>query len=264
MKLENKVYIVGAGPGDPDLITVKGLKVLQNADVVLYADSLVSEALIEAAKPDALVLKSAGMNLEEMVQVMADNVKAGKSVARVHTGDPAIYGAIFEQMKELKKQDIEYVIIPGVSSVFAAAAAAQVELTIPELTQTVILTRAEGRTPMPEKEDLKSIAAHHCTVCLYLSATLIKKVVREFYEAGWAEDAPVVVVYRASWPDEKVVRTTLGQLDDAMRTEGIRKQAMVIISKAVDENLLTEGNYESKLYDKTFTHGFRKGESVNG
>lgn len=260
MELENKVYIVGAGPGAPDLITVRGLKILQNADVILYADSLVSEELMKACKSDALILKSAGMNLQEIVDGMVENVQKGKSVARVHTGDPAIYGAIFEQMKELKKRNVDYEIIPGVSSVFAAAATAQVELTVPELTQTVILTRAEGRTPMPEKEDLRSLAAHHATVCLYLSATLIKKVVREFYEAGWSEDAPVVVVYRASWPDERVVRTTLGELDEVMRKEGIRKQAMVIISKAVDEKLLYEGNYESKLYDRTFTHGFRKGE----
>lgn len=263
--LEAKVYIVGAGPGDPDLITVKGQKILQQADVVLYADSLVSEELIKQAKPDAEVLKSAGMNLEEIVDCMITNVRAGKSVARVHTGDPSVYGAILEQMRYLKKEAIEYVIIPGVSSVFAAAAAAGIELTVPELTQTVILTRAEGRTPMPDREKLKDLASHHASTALFLSATLIKKVVREFLDAGWREDDPVVVVYRASWPDEKVVRTTLGQLDEAMRNEGIRKQAMVIISKAANENLLyEEGKYESKLYDKTFTHGYRKGEPSHG
>ncbi|WP_026674987.1 precorrin-4 C(11)-methyltransferase [Alkalihalobacterium bogoriense] len=262
MELEAKVYIVGSGPGDPDLITVKGLKILEQADVILYTDSLVNPVLMERAKKDALILKSAGMNLEELVDCMEEHVKNGKSVARMHTGDPAVYGAIYEQMKKLKQRGIAYQIIPGVSSVFAAAAAAEVELTIPELTQTVILTRAEGRTPMPEREQLKDLAAHHCSIALFLSATLIKKVVKEFLEAGWNENDAVVVVYRASWPDEKVVRTTLGSLDETMRKEGIRKQAMVIISKAADEALLEEGTFESKLYDKTFTHGYRKGERV--
>ncbi len=263
--LEAKVYIVGAGPGDPELITVKGQNILKQADVILYTDSLVNEQLMEVAKPDAEIIKSAGMNLEELVDCMVSNVRQDKSVARVHTGDPAVYGAILEQMRYLKREEVDYEIIPGVSSVFAAAAAAGIELTVPELTQTVILTRAEGRTPMPEREQLKDLASHHCSTALFLSATLIKKVVREFLEAGWLETDPVVVVYRASWPDQKVVRTTLGQLDEAMRTEGIRKQAMVIISKAADEQLLfEEGKYESKLYDKTFTHGFRKGEKVNG
>ncbi|WP_078553019.1 precorrin-4 C(11)-methyltransferase [Bacillus alkalicellulosilyticus] len=262
MKLDAKVYIVGAGPGDPDLITVKGDTILRQADVILYTDSLVNPELMERAKTEALVLKSAGMNLEQLVETMEMHIREGKSVARVHTGDPAVYGAIYEQMKILKARGIEYEIIPGVSSVFAAAAAAQVELTIPELTQTVILTRAEGRTPMPEREQLKDLASHHCSVALFLSATLIKKVVREFYEAGWSPEDAVVVVYKASWPDQKIVRTTLGELDDAMRQEGIRKQAMVIISKAADLRLLEEGDFTSKLYDKSFTHGYRKGETV--
>ncbi|WP_088102337.1 precorrin-4 C(11)-methyltransferase [Halalkalibacter urbisdiaboli] len=263
--LENKVYIVGAGPGDPDLITVKGLRILQQADVVLYTDSLVNPELIEQAKPDAKVLKTAGMNLEEIIDVIHEEIKNGKSVARVHTGDPAVYGAIFEQMTYLKKLNIGYEIIPGVSSVFASAAAAGIELTIPELTQTVILTRAEGRTPMPDGEKLVDLAKHQASMALFLSATLMKKVVRECLEAGWKESDAVVVVYKATWPDQKVVRATLGTVDEEMRKAGIRKQAMVIISKAANPELLDEeGKYESKLYDKTFTHGYRKGEPVNG
>ncbi|WP_096201118.1 precorrin-4 C(11)-methyltransferase [Bacillus sp. FJAT-45350] len=264
MKLDTKVYIVGSGPGDPDLITVKGLKILRNADVILYTDSLVNPVLMEEAKPEATVLKSAGMSLDEIVECVEGYIKEGKSVARMHTGDPAIYGAILEQMVRFKEKGIDYEIIPGVSSVFASAAAAGVELTVPDLTQTVILTRAEGRTPMPDKEKLYDLAKHQCTVCLFLSATLIKKVVKEFYQAGWREEDSVVVVYRASWPDEKVVRTTLAELDDTMRKEGIRKQAMVIISKAVNPDLLTDRQYESKLYDKSFTHGYRKGEPSHG
>jgi precorrin-4/cobalt-precorrin-4 C11-methyltransferase len=253
-----KLYIIGAGPGDPDLITVKGLKLLQEADVVLYADSLVSEELIKKAKPEAEVLKTAGMHLEEMVEIMVDRIRQGKKVVRVHTGDPAVYGAIMEQMVLLKKEGIEVEIVPGVSSVFAAAAAVQAELTIPDLTQTVILTRAEGRTPVPEFEKLRDLAKHHCTIALFLSATLTKKVVKELVDAGWSQDTPVAVVYKASWPDQKIVRTTLEHLDEDMRKNGIRKQAMILAGWALDTNI-HDKNYRSKLYDKTFSHGFRRG-----
>ena len=253
-----KLYIIGAGPGDPDLITVKGLKLLEEADVVLYADSLVSEALIQKSKESAEILKTAGMHLEEMVDIMVDRIRQGKKVVRVHTGDPAVYGAIMEQMILLKQQGIEVEIVPGVSSVFAAAAAAQAELTIPDLTQTVILTRAEGRTPVPEFEKLKGLAKHHCTIALFLSATLTKKVVKELIDAGWAPSTPVAVVYKATWPDQKIVRTTIENLDEAMRQNGIRKQAMILAGWALDENI-HDKNYRSKLYDQTFTHGFRRG-----
>ncbi|BAQ09697.1 cobalt-precorrin-4 C(11)-methyltransferase [Bacillus sp. OxB-1] len=264
MNIEAKVYFIGAGPGDPELITVKGLKLLQTADVVLFTDSLVNEKLMDETKEGALVLKSAGMALEEQIDIMAGAVEEGKSVARIHTGDPAIYGAILEQMSRLYHRGISYEVIPGVSSVFASAARAGVELTVPELTQTVILTRAEGRTPVPEKEQLVDLARHHCTVSLFLSATLIKKVVKSFYEAGWAEDAPVLVVYKATWPDELILRTTLDKVGEDMRANRITKQAMVIISPAVDPKLVEQGGYESKLYDKTFTHGFRKGVTADG
>ncbi|TDK60785.1 precorrin-4 C(11)-methyltransferase [Bacillus salipaludis] len=257
-----KLYIVGAGPGDPDLITVKGLQHLQEADVVLYADSLVNEELIAKAKPSAEVMKTAGMHLEEMVDIMVSRIHQGKKVVRVHTGDPAVYGAIMEQMVLLKKKGIEVEIVPGVSSVFAAAAAAQAELTIPDLTQTLILTRAEGRTPVPEREKLADLAKHHCTIALFLSATLTKKLVKELTEAGWSKDTPVAVVYKASWPDEKIVRSTLEHLDEDMRANGIRKQAMILAGWALDENIHDQ-NYRSKLYDKTFTHGFRRGGSLN-
>ncbi|SFJ22149.1 precorrin-4 C(11)-methyltransferase [Thermoflavimicrobium dichotomicum] len=260
--LEAKVYIVGAGPGDPQLITVKGQQILQQSDVVLYTDSLVSEELIAQAKPEAIVLKSAGMTLEQMVSIMVQHVQEGRSVARVHTGDPAVYGAIFEQMALLKGEGIEVEIIPGVSSVFASAAVLGAELTIPELTQTVILTRAEGRTPVPEKEKLRDLARHHSTIALFLSATLTKKVVKELLEAGWSEDTPVAVVQRATWPDQKVVRTTLQHLDQDMQQAGIRSHAMILAGWALDPQLYERGHqYRSKLYDETFTHGYRKGVS---
>jgi precorrin-4/cobalt-precorrin-4 C11-methyltransferase len=257
----SKVYIIGAGPGAPDLITVRGLKLLQEAEVVMYTDSLVSEELISQAKPDAEVLKSAGMNLEEMVEIMADRIQQGKMVARVHTGDPAVFGAIMEQVALLKRSGIEYEVVPGVSSVFASAAAIGAELTIPELTQTVILTRAEGRTPVPELEKLKDLASHHCTVALFLSATLTKKVVKEFQAAGWSDETPVAVVQRATWPDQVIVRTTLANLDEDMRRNGIRSHAMILAGWALDPNIHDKDEYRSKLYDAKFTHGYRKGVS---
>ncbi len=223
-----------------------------------------NKKLFEEVKEGSRVLKSAGMDLDEMVEVMVNAVRNGESVARVHTGDPTVYGAIVEQMNRLSEKGIDTVIVPGVSSVFAAAASANIELTVPELTQTVILTRAEGRTPMPDKEKLIDLASHQCSIALFLSATLIKKVVREFIEAGWREEDSVVVVYKATWPDEKIVRTTLGSLHEDMRSAGITKQAMVIVSRAADRKLVREGKFESKLYDKTFTHGYRKGVKADG
>ncbi|MGM0884871.1 MAG: precorrin-4 C(11)-methyltransferase [Bacillota bacterium] len=259
MALEPKVYIVGAGPGDPDLITVKGLKILQQADVVLYTDSLVNDDLIAKAGEHAEVLQSSGMDLEQMVDVMVQAVRAGKSVARVHTGDPSMYGAVLEQFVLLKQNEVSYEIVPGVSSVFAAAAVLGAELTVPDLTQTVILTRAEGRTPVPEREKLRDLASHHCTVALFLSATLTKKVVKEFIEAGWSGDTPVAVVQRATWPDQKIVRTTLIKLDEDMRQAGIRMHAMILAGWSLDPTITDRDAHRSKLYDKTFTHGYRRG-----
>ncbi|MBW7474349.1 precorrin-4 C(11)-methyltransferase [Paenibacillus oenotherae] len=255
-----KIYIVGAGPGDPDLITVKGLRLLQEADVVFYTDSLVSEDLVAKAKPGAEIVKSSGMALEEMVAFIAERVREGKMLVRLHTGDPAVYGATMEQMALLRREGIATEIIPGVSSVFAAAAAAGAELTIPDLTQTLILTRAEGRTPVPDREKLQDLASHHCTLALFLSSTLTKKVTRELLEAGWSPDTPVVVVQRASWPDQLIVRTTVAGMDEAMRQNGIRSHAMILAGWALDPAIHDKDEYRSKLYDRTFTHGFRKGE----
>nr|WP_081590073.1 precorrin-4 C(11)-methyltransferase [Brevibacillus massiliensis] len=253
------MYIVGAGPGDPDLITVKGLRLLQEADVVFYTDSLVSEELVARANPAAEVIKSSGMALEEMVEVIVDRVTAGKKLVRLHTGDPSMYGATMEQIALLKRRGIECEIVPGVSSVFAAAAAVGAELTIPELTQTLILTRAEGRTPVPEREQLRDLASHHCTIALFLSATLTKKITRELIAAGWSEETPVAVVQRASWPDQKIVRTTVGRMDEDLGKHGIRSHAMILAGWALDPDIHEKDEYRSKLYDKEFTHSFRKG-----
>lgn len=255
-----KLFIVGAGPGDPDLITVKGLKLLKEADAIFYADSLVNDALLTEVKPHAKIIKTAPLHLEEIVDMMEVCLLEGKKVVRLHTGDPAMYGAIMEQMALLKERNIDVEIVPGVSSVFASAAAVGAELTIPDLTQTVILTRVEGRTPVPEREKLRKLAAHHCTIGLFLSAALTKIVVSEFIAAGWRDDTPVAVVYRATWPDQKIIRTTLVQLEQAMKAEGVRKQAMILAGWALDERIL-EKEYRSKLYNKAFPHGYR---SVKG
>ncbi|GIM47380.1 cobalt-precorrin-4 C(11)-methyltransferase [Collibacillus ludicampi] len=257
-----KVYIVGAGPGDPDLITVKGLKILQEADVILYTDSLVSDQLIARAGKHAEILKSSGMVLEEMVEIMSQHVRQGKVVARVHTGDPAVYGAILEQMVLLKREGIPFEIVPGVSSVFAAAAALEAELTVPELTQTVILTRAEGRTPVPPREQLRDLAQHHSTIALYLSATLIKKVVHELKEAGWEDDVPIAVVQRVTWPEQRIVRSTLGKVLDDLKDDPITSHAIILCGWALDPTLVDKSEHRSKLYDKSFTHRYRKGVSV--
>jgi len=208
------------------------------------------------------MLQSSGMALEELVQVMAERIRAGKMVVRLHTGDPSVYGAILEQIALLKREGIETEIVPGVSSVFAAAAALGAELTVPELTQTLILTRAEGRTPVPEREKLRDLARHHCTIALFLSATLTKKVVRELTEAGWSEDTPVAVVQRASWPDQTIIRTTLKHLDEEMGKHGIRSHAMILAGWALDPQIHEKDEYRSRLYDKTFTHGYRKGVTL--
>ena len=251
-----KLTIIGAGPGDPDLITVKGLKLLREADVVLYADSLVSEALINNAKEEAEIIKTADKHLQQLVDIIVNRLQEGKKVVRVHTGDPAIYGAIMEQIALLKKSGVSVEVIPGVSSVFAAAAAISAELTIPDLTQTVILTRTEGRTPVPEKERLKELAKHHCTIALFLSATLTSKVVRELLGAGWKKETPVAVVYRATWPDEKIFRTTIEHLEKDMKNNHINKQAMILAGWALDENIY-DHEYRSKLYDQHFAHQYR-------
>jgi precorrin-4/cobalt-precorrin-4 C11-methyltransferase len=259
MSLEAKVYIIGAGPGDPELITVKGMRILQQADVVIYTDSLVREELIALAGVNTKVYKSAGMALEEIIELMVTHVQAGQSVARVHTGDPSVYGAILEQMTLLRKADVNYEVIPGVSSVFAAAATIGVELTVPELTQTVILTRVGGRTPMPDGEQLRGLASHHSTLALYLSATLAKKVVNELLDAGWSPSTPVAVVQKATWPDQKIIRTTLSELVSAMRDAHISNHAMILAGWALDPELTSKDEHRSRLYDKSFTHGYRKG-----
>ena len=255
----NTVYFIGAGPGDPELITVKGARYLREADLIVFTDSLVSEDLLTDVKPDAVVLKSSGMTLEDVVQNLVRGIRENKKVVRLHTGDPSVFGAIDEQIHLLKDEEIESVVIPGVSSVFAAAAAVQAELTIPELAQTVILTRTEGRTPVPEAESLRSLAAHHCTLAIYLSATLAEKVTSELLSAGWEKDTPVVIVYKASWPDQKVIRTTVENLAGAINENNIKSQTMILAGKALGGN---HKQARSRLYAADFSHKYRKKEAA--
>jgi precorrin-4/cobalt-precorrin-4 C11-methyltransferase len=253
---ENPVLFVGAGPGDPELITIKGQKALMAADVVIYAGSLVPEELLQWKRPETTALSSASMNLEQIIKTVVDTRSAGKRVVRLHTGDPSLYGAIFEQMAELKKQGIPYKVIPGVTAAFAAAAALGIEYTLPEISQTLILTRMAGRTPVPEKENLASLAGHQASMAIYLSMSMIDEVAR-ILAGAYGEDSKCAVVYRASQPEEKIIVTLLKDLVEKVRSAKITKQALIIVGKTLEVNT-NSLVYKSKLYDKNFKHEFRK------
>ncbi len=247
------VNFVGAGPGAEDLITVRGQRLIREADVIIYAGSLVNPALLKEAGEDCLIYNSAYMTLDEVISVMQAAEEKGLMTVRLHTGDPSVYGAIREQIEELKRLGIEYSICPGVSSFFAAAAALGIEYTIPEVSQSVIITRAEGRTAVPVRESLKSFAAHNSTMVIFLSAALADKIKDELIEGGLSQSTPVAVVYKASWPDERKLFTTLGRLPETMEKEKIKKTALIIVG-----NVLGEYYGRTKLYDKTFSTEFRK------
>ena len=219
------IYFVGAGSGAPDLITVRGARLLSEADVIVYAGSLVNPALLEYKKDGCEVYNSAKMTLEEVIAVMAPAAKAGKTVVRLHTGDPCVYGAHREQMDELDKRGIPYEVCPGVSSFCGAAAALKAEYTLPNVSQSVILTRMEGRTPVPEKEQIEAFAAHGATMVIFLSAGQLPRLSERLIAGGYAPDTPAAIVYKATWPDEKVVRTTVADLAEAGAREGITKSA---------------------------------------
>lgn len=247
-----QVHIIGAGPGDPELITRKGYRLTQEADVVIYAGSLVNPAILEACKEGCEIYNSATMNLDEVLEVMKNSVAAGKKVVRLHTGDPAIYGAIQEQMDALAKMGITYDVVPGVSSFLATAAALKQEYTLPNVSQTVIITRLEGRTPMPPKEKLSLLAAHEATMCIFLSVQMLDKVVEELIAGGYSKDTPVAIVVKASWPDQRILRGTLETIADTVKEEGVLRQAMIVVSHVLNSD------YElSKLYDRGFSHMYR-------
>lgn len=247
-----QVHIVGAGPGDPELITRKGYRLVSEADVVIYAGSLVNPEILKACKAECEIYNSATMNLDEVIEVIKTAVANHKQVVRLHTGDPAIYGAIQEQMDRLQELDISYEVIPGVSSFLATAAALRQEYTLPNVSQTVIITRMEGRTPMPPKEKLSMLASHEATMCIFLSVQMMDKVVEQLIEGGYDKTTPVAIVVKASWPDQRIIRGTLETICDIVQNEGVIRQAMIVVSHVLDSD------YElSKLYDKGFSHMYR-------
>ena len=250
--MTNKIHFVGAGPGDKELITLKGYKLLSNADVVIYAGSLVNPALLEYCKEGCEIHNSAYMDLQQITDVMEKGIKEGKSVVRLQTGDFSIYGSIREQVEELNKIDIDYDCTPGVSSFLGASSALGVEYTVPEISQSVVITRMEGRTPVPEKESIESFAKHQTSMVIFLSVQEIEKVVERLIDGGYPETTPIAVVYKATWPDEKIVKGTLQDIAEKVKENNITKTALIMVG----EFLGKEYN-NSKLYDKDFKHEYR-------
>ncbi len=247
-----KVYIIGAGPGDPKLLTLRAAELISSCPVVLYTGSLVPREAIAMARADAKVTDSSGMTLDEIIGVIAAARHADQDVARVHTGDPLIFGSTAEQMRRLDGLGIEYEIVPGVSSFSAAAAVLRRELTLPELSQTVILTRAEGRTPMPDGEKLQELARHRATLALFLSITLLREVC-ESLTPEYGADCPIAVVHKATCPDQKIVVGTLGDILGRVREAGIKSQSMIIVGRTLTSNDFAD----SRLYAPDFSHRFR-------
>ncbi|MDO9161987.1 MAG: precorrin-4 C(11)-methyltransferase [Methylococcaceae bacterium] len=260
---QSKVWFVGAGPGDPDLITVKGRDLIAKADAILFAGSLVQAAATQWAPGTCVIKDSKELTLEQITDWLIAQAEPGKVVIRLQTGDPGLYGALIEMVQPLDAANIAVEVVPGVSSAFAAMACAVESLTLPEVTQTVILTRVEGRTPMPVGESLQELASHHTTLCLFLSITLLPTIERELKEAGWADDAPVLVVHKASWPDEQqIIRGTLADIRERCRVAKINSQAMIVISPTLGARHWSSLK-KSKLYDAAFTHRFRRAERPN-
>lgn len=248
------VYFVGAGPGAVDLITVRGAELLKKADIIIYAGSLVNPELLNYAKKECVIYNSASMTLEEVINVMEESYKNNKMVVRLHTGDMSIYGAVREQSDILKSKNIPFESVPGVSSFLGAAASLNAEYTLPAVSQTVILTRMAGRTPVPEKEDIKLLASHKASMVIFLSSSMLGKLSEELISGGYSKDTPCAIVYKATWKDEIKVVTTLESLEKAGKENNISKTALVLVG-----DFLGDIYDRSKLYDGTFSHEFRKG-----
>ncbi len=251
--LSSPIVFVGAGPGDPELLTIKGRRLLDQADVIVYAGSLVNPALLDGLS--ATLHNSASLTLDECIGIMAEAAGQEKKVVRLHTGDPAIFGAIREQMARLDKLHIAYEVVPGVTSATAAAASLKAELTLPEISQTIIITRQAGRTPVPDKEQLRLLAAHQATMLIFLSVGMIDTVVAELTAGGYPTSTPVAVVEKASWPEERKVYGTLATISAVVKKADIKKTAMILVG-----NVLSGIGKESRLYDKHFSHEFRRGQ----
>ena len=250
------VHFVGAGPGAPDLITVRGKELLEKADIIIYAGSLVNPELLNYGKDDVKIYNSAEMTLEEVTAVYVEAAKDEKDVVRLHTGEPSIYGAIKEQMDFLDKEGIPYDSCPGVSACFGAAASLNLEYTLPGVSQTLIITRLQGRTLVPAAESMESLAAHKASMAIYLSAGMLKELSDKLLAGGYEKDTPAAIVYKATWPEEKKILTTVGDLAEAGEKEGIKNIAVVLVGEAISTI-----NYEkSRLYAADFTTGFRTGK----
>lgn len=247
------VHFVGAGSGAVDLITVRGARFLGEADVVIYAGSLVNPELLSYTKNECEIHNSAEMTLEQVIDVIKIAEKDGKTTVRLHTGDSSIYGAVREQFDLLDELGIEYDVCPGVSSFCGAASSLKTEYTLPDVSQTVIITRAAGRTPVPEKESISALATHQATMVLFLSTSLTEKLQRELIEGGYSEDTPVAVVYKATWQDEKIFRCTVGSLHDTVTKNGLKKTALIIVGDCMGDKYL-----RSMLYHPSFTTEFRE------
>ena len=248
------IRFVGAGPGAVDLITVRGMKLIEKADVIIYAGSLVNPGLLEYAKKDPQIYNSAYMTLEEVVSVMINADREGREVIRLHTGEPSIYGAVREQMDALDREGIAYESCPGVSACFGAAAGLNMEYTLPGISQTLIITRLEGRTEVPRKESLAGLAEHGASMAVYLSAGMTDRLSEELIKGGYAPDTPAAIVNKATWDDEKIVTGTVGNLHDMAQKEGITKTAVVLVGEAVK----CSAPERSKLYDPAFSTQYRK------
>ncbi len=251
--MRGKVYFIGAGPGDKELITVKGARILERAPLIIYAGSLVPYELVQTyASEDAQIIDSAPLTLKHTHKLIKEAVSQGKDVARVHTGEPSLYGAIHEQILLLEEDNIEYEVIPGITAAFATACRVGISFTVPEKVQSLIITRSAGRTPMPEEEDLKKLASHHTAMAIYLSASNAKKIQQDLLDAGYSPDTMVVIGHRVGWEEEKIVRCLLEDMDTVVKKEGINRQAVFLILPSQGEKTF------SKLYDPSFSHGFRK------
>jgi precorrin-4/cobalt-precorrin-4 C11-methyltransferase len=253
------VYIVGAGPGDPDLITVKAQKLLAQADVILFADSLVPQQILHLCRPDAEIIRTANKTLEEILPVMVERVRSHQSVVRLQSGDPSLYSAIHEQMQALAEADVPFEVIPGISAFQAAAAKLKVELTVPGLVQTIILSRISGRTEVPAREDLASLAAHQASLCLYLSARHIEAAQSQLLE-HYPPETPVAICFRLGWPDEKILLVTLDKMAAVTQQEKLIRTTLYVVSPALGEataRLRSMGEARSRLYHPEHTHLFR-------
>ena len=253
----SRVFFVGCGPGDPDLITIKAKKLIQKADVIVYSGSLIPDKILKMCKNGKLY-DASKLVREEILELLYKNAKKDRLVVRLHDGDPSIYGAIREQIDNLEKRKIKSTVIPGVTAFLASAAALGVQLTLPAVTQTIIVTRAESRTKVPKREQISELAKHRATMAFYLSVHLLPDIVKQSILGGYKKSTPVAIVYRASWPDQKIITGTLSDIVKKVHDEQITRTAIVIVG-----NVIKPSSYEySKLYDKTFSHGYRKAKTT--